>query len=150
MAEVIAQSLNPELLSYLQTERFVMLTTMTPFGTPYVSAVSWVYAPDLSTVLIAAETQSHIVANVQQNSYVIMTVFGVGSVFAIVGEAFIKKERMENVPLKLSLLELRIKEVRDVMFYGSRLSYAPQYEKTYNVKAAEKLDRQVMEALKNA
>jgi hypothetical protein len=150
MAEVIAQSLNPELLSYLQTERFVILTTMTSFGTPYVSAVSWVYAPDLSTVLIAAETQSHIVENVQKNPHVIITVFGVGSVYAIVGEAFIKKERIESVPLKLSLLELRIKEVRDVMFYGSRLSSAPQYEKTYNVNAAAKLDHQVMEALKNA
>jgi hypothetical protein len=36
------------------------------------------------------------------------------------------------------------------MFYGSKISVEPEYEKTYNKIAAEKLDHQVMTALKNA
>ncbi|WP_027414467.1 pyridoxamine 5'-phosphate oxidase family protein [Aneurinibacillus terranovensis] len=150
MAEVVAQSLNPELLSFLQKERFVMLSTITSQGVPYVSAVSWVYAPNASRIVIAVDSKSHILENVERNSHVVVTVFGAGSVYSVLGTGHIKVARMENMPLKLSLLEITIHEVRDVMFYGSRLSVEPQYEKTYNVFAAEKLDALVMEALKNA
>jgi hypothetical protein len=47
-------------------------------------------------------------------------------------------------------MEVSIKEVRDVMFYGSKLSVEPSYEKTYDAEAAAKLDRQVMDAIKKA
>ena len=55
---------------------------------------------------------------------------------------------MEEVPLKLAMVEITIEAVRDVMFYGSRISVEPQYEKTYDKKAAAKLDNQVMTALR--
>ena len=36
------------------------------------------------------------------------------------------------------------------MFYGSKIVTEPQYDKTYDKKAAAKLDKQVMEAMKKA
>jgi hypothetical protein len=36
------------------------------------------------------------------------------------------------------------------MFYGARLSATPEYEKTYDKRAADKLDGQVFAAMKKA
>ena len=61
-----------------------------------------------------------------------------------------KEERLNDVPLKLALVEVDIKEVRDVMFYGSKITADPEYDKTYDKNAAARLDKQVMEAMKKA
>ncbi|WP_047151530.1 pyridoxamine 5'-phosphate oxidase family protein [Aneurinibacillus tyrosinisolvens] len=151
MPEIVAQSLSQELLPLLQKERFAMLSTINKqSGAPYISAISWVYAKNPSTLVLAVDSRSSIVENVIHNSRVVLNVFAAGSVYSIAGMGSVKAPRMEGVPLKLSLLEVLIEEVRDVMFYGSRLSIEPQYEKTYDARAAAKLDNQVMEALKNA
>ncbi|MFT9847996.1 pyridoxamine 5'-phosphate oxidase family protein [Aneurinibacillus sp. REN35] len=151
MAEVVAQSLSQELLALLQDERFAMLSSVSKAsGGPYVSAISWVYAPNVSTIMFAVNSKSVIVENIQHNSHVVLNVFATGSFYSISGHAHIKAERMEHVPLKLTLIEMMIEEVRDVMFYGSRIAIEPHYEKTYDARAAQKLDNQVMQALKNA
>ncbi len=36
------------------------------------------------------------------------------------------------------------------MFYGSKISSEPAYEKTYDKNAADRLDRQVIEAMRKA
>ena len=36
------------------------------------------------------------------------------------------------------------------MFYGSKITVVPKYDKTYDLEAAKKLDNQVMEAMKKA
>jgi nitroimidazol reductase NimA-like FMN-containing flavoprotein (pyridoxamine 5'-phosphate oxidase superfamily) len=151
MAETVANSLNEQLFPLLQKERFVLLSTIDKdTGAPNVSAVSWVFAPNQSTVVFAVDNRSRMVANINQNAKVTLTLIGAGSVFSIAGEAKIAVEKMEAVPLKLAKVEISIDEVRDVMFYGSKISVEPEYEKTYDKQAAEKLDNQVMSALKNA
>ncbi|EOP66651.1 hypothetical protein KOW_01430 [Bacillus cereus VDM006] len=70
------------------------------------------------------------------------------SVFSISGEAKILKERLDGSPLKLTAVEVSVQEVRDVMFYGAKLASEPTYEKTYDLRAAEKLDNQVLTAMK--
>jgi len=57
---------------------------------------------------------------------------------------------LDGVPFKLSCFDIHVEQVRDAMFYGSRLSVAPEYEKTYDKRAAEKLDNQVFAAMKKA
>ncbi len=150
MAETVAQSLSQELMPLLQKERFMILSTIDhETGSPSVSAISWVYAPHPNSVRFAVDNRSRIVQNVQSHPGVTLTLIGNGSVYAIVGKATIAKERMEDVPLKLAMVEVEIEAVRDVMFYGSRISVEPAYEKTYDAKAAAKLDQQVLNALKN-
>ena len=36
---------------------------------------------------------------------------------------------MEGIPLKLTVIEVNVQEVRDVMFYGAKLAIEPTYEK---------------------
>jgi len=149
MAETVATQLTDELLALLQKERFVTLSTIDlDTGAPNVSAISWVYAPDASVVRFAVDNRSRIVQNINKTNSVVLTVIGAGSCYAIAGEAEVVVEKLEGTPLKLARVDIKIKEVRDVMFYGSKISVEPQYEKTYDADAAAKLDKQVMDALK--
>lgn len=149
MAETVAHSLSEELFGLLQKERYVLLATIDhETGAPAVSAISWVFAPDKERVRFAVDSRSRIIANVQKHPDVVLTLIGAGSTYAINGKARVAVERMEDVPLKLAMVEVAIETVRDVMFYGSRISVEPQYEKTYNESAAAKLDSQVMAALR--
>ena len=43
--------------------------------------------------------------------------------YSISGDAkVIQEEKLKGVPLKLALMQLDINEVRDVMFYGSKIT----------------------------
>lgn len=149
MAETVATQLTDELLPLLQKERFVTLATIDfETGAPNVSAISWIYAPDTSVIRFAVDNRSRIVQNIAQSNQVVLTLIGAGSCYAIAGEATLVIEKMEGTPLKLARIDIAVKEVRNVMFYGSRISVEPEYEKTYDAEAAAKLDKQVMDALK--
>ncbi|MGD8189987.1 pyridoxamine 5'-phosphate oxidase family protein [Brevibacillus ginsengisoli] len=149
MAETVSNSLSDELYQLVQKERFVLLGTIDhETQAPSISAISWVFAPDPGTIRFAVDKHSRIVANIQNNSKVVLNLIGADSTYSINGTARIASERMEDVPLKLAMIEIAIESVRDVMFYGSRISVEPQYEKTYDKNAAAKLDQQVMSALR--
>ena len=47
----------------------------------------------------------------------------------------------------MTLIELETDELYDIMFYGAEITQEPVYEKTYNIKAAKKLDEQVYEGM---
>lgn len=149
MANQVEPRLIKPLYDELQKERFVTLATVDfETGGPNVSAISWVYAKDEGTIYFAVDNRSRIIQNIQQNNQVILNVIANESTYSIQGEAVVKEERMQDVPLKLALIEISIKEVRDVMFYGSKIVTEPQYDKTYDKDAAARLDKQVMDAMK--
>jgi flavin reductase (DIM6/NTAB) family NADH-FMN oxidoreductase RutF len=149
MAETVSIQLTEELLPLLQKERFVTLSTIdVETGAPNVSAISWTYAPDATIIRFAVDNRSRIVENINKNRAVVLNLIGAGSCFSISGEASVAVEKLEGVPLKLARIDINIKEVRNVMFYGARISVEPEYEKTYDLEAATKLDKQVMDALK--
>ncbi|HEY8343033.1 MAG TPA: pyridoxamine 5'-phosphate oxidase family protein [Calditerricola sp.] len=150
MTEPLSTTLTPELVALLAKERLVLLATVDETGAPNVSAISWVHAPDARRVRFAVANRSRIVENVRKNSRVALAVFAQESILSIAGEARIVQETMEGVPLKLTLVEVAVSEVRDVMFYGAKIAVEPRYEKTYNPQAAAKLDQQVLEAMKKA
>ncbi|MGF9796451.1 pyridoxamine 5'-phosphate oxidase family protein [Brevibacillus agri] len=151
MAETVSQTLSEELFALLQKERFVTLGTVDhETGAPSLSSLSWTLAVNSGLIRFAVDNRSRILANIAKELQVVLHLIGAGSSFAINGRAAVKAERLEGVPLKLALVEIAIDSVRDVMFYGSRISVEPQYEKTYDKNAAAKLDNQVMTALKNA
>lgn len=149
MAETVSNEITNELLPLLQKERFATLATVDfETGAPNVSAVSWAYATDPSVVRLAVDNRSRIIENVTKNKSVVLNVIGAGSCYSIAGEVDIAVQKLDGVPIKLARLDIHVKEVRDVMFYGSRISVEPEYEKTYDLEAAAKLDKQVMDALK--
>lgn len=149
MAETVSALITEELFSQLQKERFVTISTIDlETGGPNVSAISWLYAPEPSSVRFAVDNRSRIVENLSKNNSVVINVIGAGSCYSIAGEAHVAVEKMEGVPIKLARVDIDVKEVRDVMFYGAKISVEPKYEKTYDAEAAAKLDKQVMDALK--
>ncbi|WP_433749379.1 pyridoxamine 5'-phosphate oxidase family protein [Falsibacillus pallidus] len=151
MANRVEPKLIPALFEELQKERFVMIATCDhETGGPNVSAISWLYAKDEETILFAVDQRSRILENLKANPMAVITLIANESTYSINGNAFTAAEKLESVPLKLSLVRLDITDVRDVMFYGSKITVEPQYDKTYDKKAAERLDKQVMEALKKA
>ncbi|PMC35186.1 hypothetical protein CJ195_20570 [Bacillus sp. UMB0899] len=150
MANRVETALIDPLYQELQKEHFVTISTIDhETGSPHVSAISWVYAPDQKRILFAIDQRSRIVDNIKKHPAVVLTLIANESTYSINGNAHINAERLDNVPLKLALIELSIIEIRDVMFYGSKISTVPQYVKTYDEKAAAKLDKQVLDALKN-
>ena len=150
MAEVVTQ-LSPEMMAHLSSEKLVILTTIdAESGGPVTSAISWVYAPNERTVRFAVDARSRIAGNVRANPKVNVAVFADGSVKTVYGTAGIVQEKMEGVPFALVCIDIEVEAVRDAMFYGAKITVEPQYEKTYDKRAAEKLDNQVFEAMKKA
>jgi uncharacterized pyridoxamine 5'-phosphate oxidase family protein len=151
MANQVEPRLIKPLYEELQKERFVTLATVDhETGGPNVSAISWVLAKDEGTIYFAVDNRSRIIQNINHNNQVILNLIANESTYSIQGEAFVREERLNDVPLKLALIEITIKEVRDVMFYGSKIVTEPQYDKTYDKDAAARLDKQVMDAMKKA
>lgn len=143
--------LSEPLLSALREESLVLLSTIDyETGAPNVSAISWVYAMDSETIRFAVDRRSRIVPNIQGQGAVVMTLLTNGTVNAISGNARIHVDPMEEVPLKLACIEVKVDAVRDAMFYGARISVEPAYEKTYDKRAADKLDNQVFSAMQKA
>lgn len=149
MANQVETELTEQLLTLLRKEHYVVLSTVDhETGGPNVNAISWVYAVDEKTIRFAVDSRSRIVQNILKQPLVAFTLVGAGSTHSITGEAKVLKEEMDDMPIKLAMLELSINEVRDVMFYGARIVTGPKFEKTYDEEAAEKLDNKVMTALK--
>ncbi|RHW36548.1 hypothetical protein D1B31_17695 [Neobacillus notoginsengisoli] len=151
MANQVEPNLIKPLFDELQKERFVTFATIDhETGGPNVNAISWVFAKDESTIYVAVDNRSRIVHNIKNKSDVVITVIANETTYSITGNADVKQERLEGVPLKLALVEVKIKEVRDVMFYGSKIIQEPEYDKTYDKDAATRLDNQVMDAFRKA
>ncbi|WP_199618847.1 pyridoxamine 5'-phosphate oxidase family protein [Paenibacillus alkalitolerans] len=150
MPETITE-LSPELMSQFQKERLVLLSTVdAERGGPSTSAISWIYAVNGKLVRFALDARSRIVSNIRANGSVNVCIFAEGTVQAVYGTAKIVKEELEGVPFKLVCIDIDVDTVRDAMFYGARISVEPEYEKTYDKRAAEKLDNQVFSAMKKA
>ncbi|WP_423409914.1 pyridoxamine 5'-phosphate oxidase family protein [Heyndrickxia sp. MSNUG] len=151
MANQVEPKLIKALFDELQKERFVTLATVDhETGGPNVSAISWVLAKDEQTIYFAVDNRSRIIENIKSNDKAVINLIANESTYSISGEASVKQEKLEDVPLKLALVEINIREVRDVMFYGSKIVAEPQYDKTYDKDAAARLDKQVMDAMRKA
>ncbi|GGE66684.1 pyridoxamine 5'-phosphate oxidase family protein [Priestia taiwanensis] len=149
MANEVEKRLTAPLVRALQEERLVLVAT-TDFetGGPNVSAISWIYALDEKVIRFAVDNRSRIVENIRHLGKVVINVIANESTYSISGTAIIKEDRMAGVPLKLALVEVTVQEVRDAMFYGAKIVTEPAYEKTYDLRAAKKLDNQVLEVMK--
>jgi uncharacterized pyridoxamine 5'-phosphate oxidase family protein len=151
MANQVEPKLIKPLVDELQKERFVTLATVDhETGGPNVSAISWVLAKDEEIIYFAVDNRSRIIENIKSNDKAVINLIANESTYSISGTASVKQEKLEGVPLKLALVEIKISEVRDVMFYGSKIVAEPQYDKTYDKDAAARLDKQVMDAMRKA
>lgn len=150
MAELLT-ALPETLFEELQKEKFVLLATVdAETNSPQMNAISWVYAVSPTRIRFAVDKRSRIIANLQANRFVSLSFFGSGSFHTATGNAVIVTDALEEVPFKLTCVDVEIETLRDAMFYGSKISVEPEYEKTYDQRAAAKLDGQVYNAMKKA
>ncbi|MBM7647265.1 hypothetical protein JOC78_000186 [Bacillus ectoiniformans] len=151
MANRIEPQLIPDLFEALQAERLVTLATVdNETKGPALHALSWIWASDEETIRFAAESRSRIVENIKENPVCAINLIANESTYAIHGKCQVLEEKIPDVPFKGAVIEMKITEIRDIMFYGSKITGEPKYEKTYDLGAAEKLDSQIMNALKRA
>lgn len=147
----VQTELTEDLFNQLQKEKFVVLGTVdAETGGPTTNAISWVYAVNPSTIRFAVDVRSRIVRNVQEQPQVTLSFFGSGALHAVYGKVRTVSETLEEVPFKLACFDIDVSAVRNAMFYGSRITVEPEYEKTYDARAAAKLDNQVFAAMKKA
>ncbi|WP_438433387.1 pyridoxamine 5'-phosphate oxidase family protein [Gorillibacterium sp. sgz500922] len=150
MAE-ITTALSEQLFPLLQQERLVLLSTVDPAtGAPQTRAISWVYAPEPGRLRFAVDRKSSILSHVKAQPKVTAAFFGAGRIHVVSGSARIVREELAEVPLELACLDIGIEEVRDGLFHGARIAAEPVLEKTYDERAASKLDDQVFAAMKKA
>ncbi|WP_127582714.1 pyridoxamine 5'-phosphate oxidase family protein [Paenibacillus koleovorans] len=150
MAETVT-ALSEPLMNHFQKQKLALLGTIdADTGAPSQNAISWTYAVAPDCVRFAVDQRSRIVANLRGNPSATLTVFAEGSVFAVSGRAAVAEEPLEGVPFKLACVDLTVEAVRDVMYYGSRIAAEPEVEKSYDKRAAAKLDNQVLDAMKKA
>ena len=144
----VLSELTKELQVFLSGEKLVLLGTIDAEGnSPSVSAISWVKSRDERTVRFAVSSNSRIVSNLRSNPNAVLTIIGLGTVYSINGKVLILEETMEDVSLKLAKLEFVVEKIYNSMFWGSKITAEPAFEKTYNVEKAKKLDEQVYSAL---
>ncbi len=143
--------LNEVLFQTLQGQNMVLLGTIdAETGAPVQHAISWLYAHSAGQLRFAVDSRSRMIANMTKSSQVSIVVFAGQSLYLIQGTATVHEQLLADVPLKLSCVDVDIHAVRDIMYYGSRITAPPVCEKTYDERAAAKLDGQVFDAMKKA
>lgn len=151
MPNQVETKLIQPLYEALQRERFVTVSTVDfETGGPNVSAISWILAKTDQQIYFSVDNRSRIIDNLRHNPRIVINIIANESTYSISGVAKVLEERLPDVPLKLALIDVTIQEVRDVMFYGSKIVSDPVYDKTYDKVAATKLDQQVMDAMRKA
>ncbi len=144
-------TLNETLYQSLQAQKLVLLGTVdAESGAPTQHAISWVYALSNDQLRSAVDSRSRRVVNLQKTPQASIVAFAGQSVYSIEGKAMVHEQQLTDVPLKLSCIDFAITSVRDIMFYGSKIIAEPVCEKTYDERAAAKLDGQVFDAMKKA
>lgn len=144
-------SLSEPILDQLQHETFVVLNTIdSESGHITANAISWIKAVSPEKLRIAIDQRSRLIGNIKENEKVTISLFAAGSFYAIQGRAKVIIDKLEDVSIKLACIDVDIDAVREAMFYGSRITVAPEFEKTYDKRAADKLDAQVFAAMKKA
>lgn len=149
MANRVESYLTPALFEALQEDRLVTVATIDKSsGSPAIHAISWIRALDEHTLRIAVHSRSRIVENLKGNPGIAIHLLANESAYALSGTGKILTEKADGIPVQTAIIEIHITEIRDVMFYGSKIISEPKHEKTYDEQAARKLDNQVLKALK--
>lgn len=145
----IGTELSDAQLQLLQNERYATLATVDhQTGAPKMNAISWVYAPSVKHLFFAVGYKSKIIENIAKQPRVSISIMCEGTTIGLNGTAFIKKDVLKDVSVKLALIQVDITQIDDIMFFGARITDELRYIKTYDQDAAARLDRQVKAAMR--
>lgn len=142
-------ALSPELVAFLQQPRLVLVTTIdAETGWPTNNLITWTYAKDGETVLLAADARGRVMRNIRANERVLLTFMAEEACHAVEGSAQVVQEEVPGVSLKLSVAQVSVRAVRNITFWGGRITTLPEYDVTYDRALKEKLDGGVFAAMR--
>jgi predicted pyridoxine 5'-phosphate oxidase superfamily flavin-nucleotide-binding protein len=142
--------LSNELVAFLQGPQLVLVTTLdAETKWPTNNLITWVYAKDAETLRLAADAKGRVMGNIRADERVLLTVMAHGACHTVEGTARVISEEVQGVSLKLAVAEVKVRAVRDVTFWGGRITANPAYDVTYDKALKEKLDAGVFAALKS-
>ncbi|PGS53065.1 pyridoxamine 5'-phosphate oxidase family protein [Bacillus sp. AFS041924] len=150
MANSIEKTLSPSLFKDCNKEKIVFLSTFnSEKDVPVMNAISWIAALDEKTIRFAVDQRSGIISNIEAVKGVSLSLFSNETVYNISGNAKVLTKQMPGIPLKLACIEVEINEVKNILFYGSKITAEPEYAKTYDERAAKKLDVAVLNGIRS-
>jgi hypothetical protein len=137
------------LVARLQEPGLVLVTTLdADTQWPVNNLITWVMAKDETTVRLAADAKGRVIHNIRANGRVLLTVICDGACLVVEGTGQVIAENLEGVSLKLACAEVKVQAVRDVTFWGGKITQEPAYDVTYDKALKEKLDSSVFAAMK--
>lgn len=149
MKKEVASKLSPEMVEYLQGKAIVFLQAIDPdTQSIYSTALSWLYATSPTTIHFAIDSKSKLIEILKHKPQATITFIGCESAYAVSGTVELKERKAEDVSIHLSILELQVHEVRDIIFYGGKIVTNPEFIKTYHQSLIDKLDREVYQAIR--
>jgi len=136
--------LSQEMVDSLQGKTIVLLNLFDrDSGQAYTSALSWVYGVDRRTIRFAIDSKSDAIAMIDKDPRINLAFIGLESVYNISGKAAVKTRVTENISLKMAVVEVKVEEVRDIIFYGGKIVTDPAFIKTYKEELIVKLDNEI-------
>ncbi|WHY67702.1 hypothetical protein [Neobacillus sp. SuZ13] len=140
--------LTEEMKEMLQGQTIVFCNVYHPqVGKVLSSALSWVFAIDNNTIRFAVDSKSKILDIVRNHGDVILSFFASESVYSVSGPSSLVVEKADKMTLKMAIIEVDVKEVRNITFYGAQITQEPRFIKTYKESLIKKLDNEVKEAV---
>jgi hypothetical protein len=115
---------------------------------PSNNLITWVLAKDERTVRLAADAKGRILNNIRADNRVLLTVMTQGACHTVQGTARVVADELQGPSLKLGCAEVEVQAVRDVTFWGGKITAEPQYVVTYDCAVKEKLDTAVFGAMR--
>lgn len=129
MAREISKTLPEQILEYLAGEQLVTVVTKCEDGTMVANTISWCVARDASTIRIAADQQSFIISNIQKDPHTLITLYGPNGMYSVTGQAKLINPLIKDIEYPISVIEVNVKQVREIMFYGGKLIQTLSFKK---------------------
>lgn len=135
------------LVAFLKSKQLVIVVSTDGKGQMRASAISWVHAVDAKRIRFAVDQRARLLESVEQARPLLLQIVGPDSAYAVHGKGRVTGIAVTDIPLRLSVVEVDVEEVDDVMFYGGVVTTAPTFTVTYGQELSERLDRAVFIAL---
>ncbi len=144
------KQLSSELIEFLQGPQLVLVTTLdSETKWPTNNLITWVYAKDNETLRLSADAKGRVMGNIRADERVLLSVMAHGACHTIEGTARVIADEVKDVNLKLAIAEVKVQAVRDVTFWGGKITTHPEYDVTYDKALKEKLDTGVFTAMRS-
>ncbi|WHY00303.1 hypothetical protein [Neobacillus sp. DY30] len=144
----VESTMSQEIGELLQGQTLILCHTYSKsLGKVISTALSWVFAIDNKTVRFAVDCKSKIVEAVQNHSEITLSFVGGESVYSLSGPSKVKVEKTQDLTLKMAIIEIEVEDLRDITFYGAKITQEPKFIKTYKESLIKKLDDEVKETV---